>query len=60
MNLPVNEILLFSVDLSKRTFKSFSMPWKEIVPETLITSNESTISEDLKTILGILNASKTL
>ena len=60
MNLPVNEILLFSVDLSKRTFKSFSMPWKEIVPETLITSNESAISEDLKTILGILNASKTL
>ena len=60
MNLPVNEILLFSVDLSKRTFKSFSMPWKEIVPDTLTTFSESTVSLDLKTILGMLNAFKTL
>ena len=60
MNLPFNEMLLFSVDLSKRTFKSFSTPWKEMVPDTLIVFTESTISVNLKIILGILNPSKTL
>ena len=60
MNFPFNETISLSFNLFKVTFITFSIPWNEIVPETEMISNVSTISVDLKIIFGIFSASKTL